>query len=85
MAVRTLSRSPSFLIGAVGILALAIGANTAVFSVVRTVLVRPLPFEDPDRLVWIWSTRTDRDKAFFCLPDFLDFARKTKTLREMVR
>jgi predicted permease len=51
--VRTLWRDPSFTVVAVLILALAIGANIAVFSVVNTLLLRPLPFQSADQLVWI--------------------------------
>jgi hypothetical protein len=52
-ALRTLSRDRGFMIVAVLILALAIGANVAVFSVVNTLLLRPLPFPDSHELVWI--------------------------------
>jgi hypothetical protein len=53
-AVRSLSRRPSYAITAVLLLALAAGANGAVFSVVRSLLLRPLPFHEPERLVAIW-------------------------------
>src|SRR5580698_6275713 len=52
-ALRTLTRSPGFFALTVATLALGIGANTALFSVANSVLWRPLPFPEPERLVWI--------------------------------
>lgn len=56
-AWRVMMRTPSFALAVVGVLALGIGANTAIFSIVNTVLLRPMPFDDADRLVRIF-TRT---------------------------
>src|ERR1700723_2095768 len=53
--VRTLWRSPSFSIVSVRVMALGIGATTSLFTIVRTVLLRPLPFRDPGRLVMLYD------------------------------
>src|SRR6266478_10258908 len=55
ISVRTLFRSPAFSALAVLVMALCIGATTSLFTVVRSVLLRPLPFRDPDRLVMIYE------------------------------
>ncbi|HJZ99324.1 MAG TPA: hypothetical protein VKE70_22590, partial [Candidatus Solibacter sp.] len=56
-AMRLLCKSPAFALTAIGVLALGIGATTAIFSVVRAVLLRPLSFKDPERLVMVWERR----------------------------
>jgi len=71
-SLRRLARAPRFSLGVVIMLALGLGAAASLFSLVDAVLLRPLPFAEPDRLVWVWSTRVDRDRAFFSIPNFLD-------------
>jgi len=71
-AARSLARTPGFSLAAILVLALGIGANVAIFSVTRAVLLRPLPFREPETLTWIWATRVDRDRAFYSIPNFLD-------------
>jgi putative ABC transport system permease protein len=71
--LRGLLKQRGFTATALVLLALGIGANTAVFSLANAVLLGQLPFREPDRLVWVWSTRVDRDKAFFSIPNLMDF------------
>ena len=78
-AARSLVRRPTLSVVALATLALGIGANTAIFSVVNTVLLKPLPFDDPDRLVMVWSTAPTQgvSEGFASYPDFKDWQEQT--------
>jgi putative ABC transport system permease protein len=71
-AFRSLKRQPVFTLVAVLTLALGIGANAAIFSVVRGVLLKPLPYREPERLVMLWETLND-DRLLVSYPNYLDW------------
>ncbi len=73
-AVRTLAKQPFFTLVALVTLALGIGANTAIFSLVHNILLKPLPYPDGERLVFIWNTypRMGLPQASVSIPDYLD-------------
>jgi putative ABC transport system permease protein len=79
-AVRGMRRNPAFVAVAVLTLALGIGANAAVFSVVDAVLLRPLPYADPDRLVAVWNRWDGSAAATLSDPEYLDYAEKSRTM-----
>ncbi len=82
-AVRVMSRTPSFAVAVVSVLALGIGANTAIFTIVNAVLLRPLPVEEPDRLMRIF-TRTPGGRLFELSPGkFYDWQRDAQSFEGM--
>lgn len=82
-AVRMLLKHKGFTSVAVLTLALGIGANTAIFSVINAVLLRSLPFADADRLVIIWETHPDIPRATASIPDFQDWRAEARSFEEM--
>jgi predicted permease len=82
-AFRVMSRTPSFAVAVISVLALGIGANTTIFSIVNAVLLRPLPFEEPERLVRIF-TRTPDGRLFELSPGkFYDWQRDARSFEGM--
>lgn len=76
--LRMMVRNPVFTFIAVVTLALGIGANTAIFSVVDAVLLRPLPYPQPDRLVFLWSTFEGVPNGGSALPDYHEWRDRSK-------
>ena len=71
-ALRALRKQPIFTLVAVLTLTLGIGANTAIFSLLYQVILRPLPFRDPERLVFVWNSGKEGGRTSVSIPDYLD-------------
>ena len=82
-ALRMLAKAPAFTAIAILTLTLGIGANSAIFSVVDSVLLRPLPFPQPDRLVAVWGRVAGGPKESDSVPDVVDLRDQSQTLASL--
>jgi putative ABC transport system permease protein len=84
-AARSLRKSPGFTLVAAITLALGVGANAAIFSVINTVMLRPLPFANPDSLVRVWESNIERDRPTFAVshPNFLDWRSQARSFQSL--
>ena len=82
-AIRRIRKSPGFAATAIGIMGLGIGANTAIFSIVDTVLFKPPPYKDVDRVVNIYTVGDDGFAATSSYPDVLEFAKATDLFEQV--
>ncbi len=82
-AIRTLRRQPTFTLIALLTLTLGIGANTAIFSVIKTVVLNPLPYDDPDRIAVVWEVNPDGAQERVSVPTFDDWKAKATSFESM--
>ena len=82
-SVRSLRRRPGFSLIVVLVLAVAIAANSSIFSIVNAVILKPLSFKEPNQLVWVWATRKTVSRAFFSIPNFIDIRDQNQTIAEL--
>src|SRR5260221_13304152 len=79
-AIRSLARSPSSSLLVIATLAVGLGASTAMFSVVDAVILRPRPYGEPDRLLYVTERDPHGEGMNFSYPDFLDFRGRARTI-----
>src|SRR5579872_5252063 len=82
-AIRNLVKSRGVSAIAIAALAIGIGANTAIFSIVDTLLLRPLPFRSPEQLVLLNETEAAPGKYPFAGPDFVDWKKQNHNFQDM--
>src|SRR5688572_14645636 len=83
-ALRTLRGNPTFAVVVILTLAVAIGLNTAIFSVFNAVVLRPIGYPNADRLVWLSTTGTESEPGFVTAPDFADWREQATSFDRMV-
>ena len=84
-AARRLARTPMFTLATLLTLALGIGANVAIFTIVNTVLLKPLPFREANRLVGLWQTApgVDIDDLSASIADYVTYREESRTLADV--
>lgn len=82
-ALRLWQRQPILALAAIVSLALGIGANTAIFSVLNAVVLRPLPYADPERLVVAWETSADNPARWVAPANYLDWVRDARSFTSL--
>ena len=82
-AMRSLRRQPTFVLIALLTLTLGIGANAAIFSVIKTVLLNPLPYDDPEQIVVLWELNPDGGLDQVSTPTYLDWQEQATTLESV--
>ncbi len=82
-ALRSMARRPLFYLILIGILGIGLGANAAMFSVVDSVLLEPLPYPEADRLVWMWGRTPEGRNNTVSALDYMDYRERNRTLEEL--
>jgi putative ABC transport system permease protein len=83
VTLRTLAKQPGFCLAVILTLALGIGANTAIFSVFDAVILRPLPYPDPGRLVFVWQKRPDGRENGVAGINYLEWVKQTRSFERL--
>src|SRR5207249_1699918 len=83
-AFRSLVRQPTFTAVAIFTLVLGIGANTAIFSVIKAVLLNPLPYQDPSQLVVVWEQNPTGSPDLVAPLTYVDWREQSRTIQSMV-
>ena len=82
-ALRLIRRQPMFAALVIATLTLGLGASTSMFSIVNGVLLKPLPYPDPDRLVWMYGSFRGSDSAAVSRPDFVDYRNRNEVFERL--
>src|SRR5918995_3324701 len=82
-AFRTLRRQPTFVVISLLTLAVGIGANTAIFSAIKTVVLNPLPYEEPERIAVVWEVSPEGNQERVSVPTFEDWQADARSFESL--